>query len=220
MKIKDPPRLILLAVLCFVVPFSITMVAIFQPYVDPKQLFLDPLVAAKYADPEQCCSPYLGAISNLGVLMWAFAAAIALFSAYLAYSFKLSSKYFFFLLNSGIISFVLMADDLFLGHEEIFPRFLGIQEKYLMLIYGLGILGYVVFSYRTILKLDFLLMAISFLFFFFSVAIDMGYSGSSPLLKPFGEDINKLIGISFWTVFLIRSSWLICFVRVNRFNKN
>jgi len=195
-------------------------VAIYQPYVDPVPIFLDPLSAAKSITSEECCSPHLGAISNLGVLMWAFAAAICLFSAYLTYTFKTASKYFFFLLNSGIISFVLMFDDLFLAHEKIFPRFLGISEKSLMLIYGLSVLGYIIFSYRVILELDFWLLIISFFFFSFSVLIDVGYSGSSPLLKPFGEDINKLLGITFWTAFLIRSSWLICFHQGNRLSQN
>ena len=197
-------------------PLSLSLAAIYQPYVDPRHFFLDPLTAAKFTSPENCCSSYLGAISNFGVLMWAFAAAICSFSAYLIYSFKLAAKYFFFLLNSGIISFVLMLDDMFMAHEQIYPQLLGLKEEYLVLIYGLSILGYIIYSYRVILELDFLLLITSLIFFFLSVAIDIGYSGSAALLKPFREDINKLLGISFWTAFCIRSCWLICFLQVNQ----
>lgn len=46
---------------------------------------------------------------------------------------------------------MLMFDDMFLGHEKIYPYLLGINEEYLMLIYGLAILGYIVSSYQVIL---------------------------------------------------------------------
>ena len=213
------PKLILLSIVCLIVPLIIVMIAIYQPYVDPKQFFLDPLSAAKSVSSEQCCSPHLGAISNLGVLMWAFSAGICLFSAYLTYSLKFALKYSFFLLNSGIISFMLMFDDMFLGHEKIYPYFFGIEEEYLMLIYGLSILGYIIFSYQVILQLDFFLLITSLFFFCLSILIDVGYSGNSPVLKPYGEDLNKLLGISFWTAFLIRSAWLICFLRMDRFRE-
>ena len=72
-------KLILLSIACLIVPLTIVLIAIYQPYVDPRPIFLDPLSAAKSISPEQCCSPHLEAISNLGVLIWAFNAAICLF---------------------------------------------------------------------------------------------------------------------------------------------
>ena len=212
-------KLILLSIACFVVPLIVVSTAIYQPYVDPRQLFLDPLTAAQYINSEQCCSPHLGAISNIGVLVWAFTAAICLFSAYLTYSLKFATKYSWFLFNSGIISLLLMFDDMFLGHEKIYPYFFGIEEKHLMFIYGLGVLGYLIFSYQVILQMDYFLLILSFLFFCFSVLIDLVYSGELALLKPYGEDLNKLLGISFWATFLVRSAWSICFLRMNSLSK-
>lgn len=219
-RANSSPNLILLSIACLIVPLAIVVAAIYQPYVDPIHIFLDPLSAAKSISPEQCCDPYLGAISNLGVLLWAFGAAVCLFSAYLTYSLKFSSKYSFFLLSSGIISFMLMLDDMFLGHEKIYPYLLGIEEEPLMLIYGLSIIGYIIASYRVILQLDFFLLIASLFFFGLSILIDVGYSGSLPLLKPYGEDLNKLLGISFWTAFLIRSAWFICSRRMNRLSSD
>ena len=50
-----------------VVPMTVVAAVMAQGYVDPRLLFLDPMVAAEVA--ERCCKTYYGIMSTLGVLM-------------------------------------------------------------------------------------------------------------------------------------------------------
>ena len=54
--------------------------AAFQPWIDPADLFRDPLAVAELKGAA-CCKVYDGAISSLGIIGWMTPAAISLFAA-------------------------------------------------------------------------------------------------------------------------------------------
>ena len=60
-------------------PALLIVAVIAQPWIAPGDLLRDPIAVAELRKDE-CCSFYYGAVSNLGVLIWAVAAAVSLFS--------------------------------------------------------------------------------------------------------------------------------------------
>lgn len=160
---------------------------------------------------------YFGAISNLGILLWCSAAAICLFSFALLYEFTLRSQYrhlqqFFFF--SGCITSILLFDDLFLVHEEVFPNYLNLSENLVILAYGAVFALYLIKFRRMILKTDFLLLITALGFFGLSIGFD--------LLVPsnwldweselFLEDGFKLLGIVSWLAYF----WRVCLGQLRR----
>lgn len=132
-------------------PLIIVAAAAVQPYIDPEQLFRDPLTAVKHVAPENCCEPYLGLISNLGVLLWNAAAAVCIFAVFYLNNAKAERRYILFMFFSGVISALLMVDDFFLAHEKIYPRLFGCTEKSIMIFYMLLLLSAYSFGYYKII---------------------------------------------------------------------
>jgi len=70
--------------------------------------------------------PFAGMLSNLGVLLWCSSAVSCLFAGVFAHQRKLRTISLF-LLSSGLLTFVLLLDDLFLIHEDLAKRHLGLD---------------------------------------------------------------------------------------------
>ena len=147
---------------------------------------------------------YTGILANLGILLWAAAASICLFIAiFLPQLVGKTWKDFF--LTSGLVTLLLLLDDLLRIHDEIFPVYLGIKGDVFGIGYVLLILLYLL-RYRTLIfqyPYTFLVMALGL--FAVSVAIDI----APPFLKKlfpvadvlFLEDSPKLLGIANWLAY-------------------
>ena len=181
------------AVLVFAPPLGVMALTFLQPFAEPTALLADPMAIAR--DPELCCAFYSGAVSNLGVLLWAAAAAIAGFAASLAAPNGARS---FFIATSVFTAF-LMGDDLFMLHEDAFPA-LGVPEPMVYVFYLCGAIAYGVvycqriFAGRAALAiLAALAMAVSLI------------EDQTMILWPvhdFIEDGTKLGGIYCWFLFV------------------
>src|SRR5262245_5975768 len=66
-------------------------------------------------------SPYIGMLSNWGVVLWMAAATICLFSSVLLKQQKASNSTLTFIAVSGGLSLLLGLDNLFLLHDRLFP---------------------------------------------------------------------------------------------------
>lgn len=139
-------------------------------------------------------SPFIGTLSNLGVLFWCAAVAICLFSFALLQKTGSRGEFSAFFLFGGLISLILLLDDLFLLHETVFPLYLNIPEKIVFLSYGLMILGYITRFRKLILKTDFTFLILAFGLFGLSIVIDLLDLRISILF----EDGSKLFGIVSW----------------------
>ena len=147
---------------------------------------------------------YTGILANLGILLWAAAASICLFiSVFLPQLVGKVWKEFF--LVSGLVTLLLLLDDLLRIHDEIFPVYLGIKGDVFGVGYVLLIVLYLL-RYRTLIfqyPYTFLVMALGL--FAISVAIDI----APPFLKKlfpvadvlFLEDSPKLLGIANWLAY-------------------
>lgn len=139
---------------------------------------------------------YIGFFSQIGIFFWVASVSICLFSARILSKRKKNSPFRNFLFFSGLLTLLLALDDIFLLHEEVFPDYLGVPEKVVFASYGVLVLFLLVKFYKTILRTDFIVLAMAFFFFGFSVISDfLTIPGLNQFLV---EDSAKMVGIVSW----------------------
>lgn len=145
---------------------------------------------------------YTGFLSQLGIFMWAGAAAVCFFAARLLSVLPDSREARRFCLASGLLTVVLAFDDLFLVHEEFFPSF-GVPEEAVLAVYAGLVSFYLVRFRRLIAGTDYILLAMAFVFFAASVGLDLvNPAGINPYLF---EDSAKFAGIVSWLAYFFRA---------------
>lgn len=142
-------------------------------------------------------NPFHGVISNIGVILWSFAASICFFTYLLLKTRNKSHGISEFILFGGVLSLILLLDDLFMLHERIYPKWCGISEEIVLLLYGVATLCYVVKFRRIIIKTDFIFIVLAAVFFAFSLVIDALPKYLFPWQQGF-EDVPKFFGIVSW----------------------
>ena len=85
----------------------------------------------------------------------------------------------------GLISLVLLLDDFFMFDEYIYPIYLGINEKAVLIVYGMLILFYLVNFRKIIRNTEFLFILLAVLFFALSVVVDLLPESLSSLASHF-----------------------------------
>ncbi|MGL5194306.1 MAG: hypothetical protein ACRC8Y_12045 [Chroococcales cyanobacterium] len=117
---------------------------------------------------------YLGMVTKFGILLWCATAAICLFTALYLKPLSPSLKHQRFLLFGGLITTVLMLDDSFQFHEEVFPIFFGIPEKIVYLAYVIIVALYLMRFYKIILNSRYVVfLGFAFVCFALSILLDM-----------------------------------------------
>ena len=101
--------------------------------------------------------PLTGLVSNLGALVWAATASLCFFSVALARA-RGDSKEARFFLAAGALTTVLLLDDMFMAHEDLLPRYLGLDQRITFGVYGVLTLGFLVHFRARILASDFLFL--------------------------------------------------------------
>jgi hypothetical protein len=164
--------------------------------------FIDPV--AEFNAPM-----YIGLVSNFGVLLWCAAASVCLFGGWLALIRTGHRESALFLICAGLVSSLLMLDDLYLLHEEVLPDHLFIPQKLVFAGYGCLILTFLFRFRQIILTTDFMLLFIAFGFFAISVFVDLFVTpeeffifGSLPG-RDLIEDGFKFLGIVTWALYFI-----------------
>ncbi len=146
---------------------------------------------------------YTGFLSQIGIFFWSASAAICMFSAKVLSKHPDCLKIKHFLFVSGLLTLLLGLDDVFLLHENFFPRFVGVPETVVIASYLGCVLFCLVRFYSVILKTDYILLGMALIFF--------GVSNILDLLDPFPfldsylyEDGAKLVGIVSWLSYFFR----------------
>ncbi|UCG52093.1 MAG: hypothetical protein JSW58_00645 [Candidatus Latescibacterota bacterium] len=156
--------------------------------------------------------PFTGALSSFGAMLWAASAAICLFGWAIFRHVEGKARFSQFLFFSGLLTVLFLIDDVFLFHEWIFPRYLGLSEGIVLVIYGVLVLRGIVEHKKCILETDYLILLIALGCFGLSLFIDE--FGSRTMGQYVGhwrvivEDGYKLLGIVGWFGYFSRS----CFV--------
>lgn len=146
---------------------------------------------------------YLGFFSYIGILFWCATSTLCFFTRILMDGQdELQIKKRRFLLYSGLISALLMFDDLFLMHELVFPEYFQIPKNVVYLIYMNILIVYMVLFRAELRDSEYLLLAIAAAFIGASQFVD-----SLPMPIPedsFLEDAVKLFGIVTWFTYYMR----------------
>jgi hypothetical protein len=183
-------------------------------YVPVLAVFVFTVIASNYADipisvflrdPTFTLEghPLTGLQSNLGVLIWCAAGAVCLFSSAVLRRRKDSENASFFLW-SGAIVLVLMLDDFFLFHDDLATRYLRLDEKIILPVYGLTVAFYIVKFRLIVLNSKYLLLLMAGLFFSLSVGIDFFLEKWESPCRIFLEDGFKFLGIASWSDYLFQ----------------
>ncbi len=145
---------------------------------------------------------YLGFFSYIGILFWCATMAICFFTRTLISeneNYRRSSQ---FLLYSGLISGLLLFDDLFLLHELVFPEYFFISKNMVYIIYLNILLIYVVLFRDELLKSEYVILALASALIGAAQLVDW-----IPMPIPedsFLEDAVKLFGIVTWFTYFLR----------------
>jgi hypothetical protein len=161
-------------------------------------------------DPIQVLNgkPYIGLISNTGILFWCASAAILLFSSKISSLQKRPEKQTFFLFFSGLLTILMLIDDLFLMHDVIFPDYLKINEIVFYLFYGSSVIAIFLYYQKIILNTDYILLILSFLLLGLSVITDEVQVFGIKVIHPYiVEDSFKFLGIIAWFAYFSRTSY-------------
>lgn len=142
--------------------------------------------------------PLTGIISHIGILLWCSTAAICYFSAFIQKNLK-HRKTSQFLNLSGLITLILLLDDLFLFHEEILPEYFYVPQKLIYIIYVIVAASYVVKFRFRLLESEYIFLLMAFLYFAISISFDIFLSQSG--IAYLAEDGFKLFGIVNWFLF-------------------
>lgn len=145
---------------------------------------------------------WLGLLSQAGnILWWASASIAALGAIQLADSRQVAARHFLWLFAG--LTLLLAADDTFMVHERLAPRFLGLHELVLVALYG-ALLAHMLVRYRSLWQqTGRTLLSMAITGFALSVAIDSLPDTLLPLQGLF-EDGSKLVGISCWLGFSVQ----------------
>jgi len=146
---------------------------------------------------------YLGFFSYIGILFWCAAATLCFFTRLLLHENDPAQKRKRqFLLYSGLVSALLMFDDLFLMHEVVFPQYFMIPKNVVYLIY-INILVIYVFAFRAeLFDSEYLVLMVAAGLLGISQFVD-----SLPMPIPedsFLEDAVKLFAIVTWFTYYMR----------------
>lgn len=181
-------------IIFLLIPIMIVAIAIMQPFVDPRLLMLDAMVAAE--ESGNCCKTYYGLISTLGILGWFSTAAVCAFAAIVLSVVGGSKVAVQFALIAALLTGVLGVDDAFLFHENIAPK-LGIQQNVVLGFYGLMACVFAIYASRLMQRESLILFVIAGMFLAMSMGLDVVWHSTDSLVVSL-EDGAKFIGICCW----------------------
>ena len=155
--------------------------------------------------------PFVGLVSNIGIIIWTITAAICLFSGIILYFCSNRKKFGGFLIFSGIITMLLMLDDFFQLHEVIYKSYFGVDEVVIFSIYFILLFGDLIIFRQIIHETEYPIMLVAGGFFILSLLVDHFQSEFTEVvgsdLRILLEDGFKLFGIAGWFAYFAYSSY-------------
>ena len=187
----------LIRVVTVLLPALFLTAVVFQPWVDAKWMFLDPLTAAELST--DCCHSHYGFVSTAGVILWAVTAATSLLCAAVLAITRSPLKIVLFPLLAGLLTTWLTLDDAFLLHETVLPAF-GVPQNGVLALYVLLAGAYFWTNWKNIFKYDFWILGMGAAALATSLAVDTIFHSLEASLVLL-EDSAKFFGIFCWTSF-------------------
>ncbi|MCU0621420.1 MAG: hypothetical protein MUC69_07960 [Gemmatimonadales bacterium] len=141
-------------------------------------------------------APYLGVLSQVGLMLWASAATLALAHRASLPPTPSHLQLRRFLLHSALLTAALAIDDAFLLHEQVLPR-LGVPEPAVMLAWVGLVAGWLAGHARTIRRTDVALLLLALAAFACSAGLDQVVDLHEDLGQLL-EEGAKFVGIAAW----------------------
>lgn len=195
----EGPRVAVLFLCAALFLGAVVVVSLVRP-LDPTVLLRDPLAMADL-------HPLSGFASNLGVLIWTGAAAVSVFGALQLRDEGADHRAIAFLAGGGLLSAMLLVDDLFMVHEELAGRYLGAAESVVLAAQALAVGVYLVVFRRRLARSAWLPLLLAFAFFGGSVGVDLVLEDLDAWRRAVGrwhylvEDGAKFLGIVGWAAY-------------------
>jgi hypothetical protein len=146
---------------------------------------------------------YAGLISHVGILLWCALCTVCFFNSVVLKKLANGSDWVRFFLYSGILTFILLFDDLFQFHRILYPRFLHVSMALTSAAYA-GLAMWLLWRFRGIMEQsEYLILILAFGFLGLSIVLDV-----TPMLRfgrTFIADGFKLLGITSWLAYVARS---------------
>ena len=149
---------------------------------------------------------YVGFISNLGIFMWCTTLALTWFAWYLLSELKGLEKVSIFYWWSGFITLVLAVDDLFQFHEVILPRYFGLPEYSIYIVYLISLLIYSIKYHVKLFNQNVIFVFLAYVCFGLSMLLD--YLEIKVPFETYVEDSLKFAGVCIWTLYFVKSIYL------------
>ena len=152
---------------------------------------------------------YIGAFSNIGIMLWSGAAVLCFFTAFSISRQRHLKEEFKFLIVSALITLMLAVDDMFLVHEEVFPYYFNLNANAVIITYINIFIIYIILFRARILQSEFIALGLAFFCLGLSTVIDLL---PLPIEKDtFLEDAIKLFGVVSWFIYFYRYSRQVLF---------
>jgi len=170
-----------------------------RPDIHPDYLFQDAI------DFNQTGRPYLGFFSNLSVILWLSGANWCAFATLIRWRLAAPNQRFTLYLGAlASVGLWLGLDDLYLFHESLAVRYLGLKEEMFLIFYAIGVILFLVFFFHQLIQHERLYLCLSLGLLGFSQLIDL-LNGQQRLLAGerhliLLEDVTQFLGVvAFWT---------------------
>lgn len=150
---------------------------------------------------------YGGALSNLGAALWTIAMSLSLFAGMTHHgSDARGIEMRRFLIAAGLLSAVLLIDDLFMIHDGLLPL-IGRGQKPVLAAQGLFMLLLLLVRFRrVILQTHYGLLVWALVIFALSLVVDLELAAVQKKFHHLLEDGLKLIGIAGWCGYFTHTS--------------
>ncbi|RJQ48052.1 MAG: hypothetical protein C4534_00245 [Gaiellales bacterium] len=149
--------------------------------------------------------PFVGFLSNAGVLLWAFAAAICLFCAFVLRRTDGDASGFY--LAAGLITAWMMLDDLFLFHDVILREYLGVAELVTYPLYFAAVAAFFYVFRRRVLDSEYVILILTAMFFLATMLLDLLVDNQLIPGEYLFEDGFKFLGIVGWLTYFGRTGF-------------
>ncbi len=192
---KASARIISLAIIPALITYVLILYFSIKAGIDPILVLRDPIQACDYPTS-------VGMISNIGVLMWASASAISLFTSTTGLVTDIKAKQL--LIYGGLLSAILCLDDLFLLHDR------HVGQNFIYITYAILTSLILIRFYKLIISFDIIAFLTSSIFLGLSIISDKFQESlflSYSTMQLFEEGF-KFIGIACWLFFWWRASIL------------
>lgn len=187
-----------------VIAYSLGLLLLLLIYIAANQYDIEYKVLTGDPAYVNSSNPFVGALSNIGIVLWSVTASICLFASRVLKQ-RGAHTNARFLLAFGLLTTLLLLDDLFMLHDYIFSKYFGISQVITYGVYGILTLIFLYqFRAQILSNNNMILLLLAFLFFGSSISLDLFVQETN--LKYFLEDALKFLGIVGWLVYFTNLS--------------